>query len=333
VILCIFLQVSHSKVSGTLRRQIIQLDPLGTAIFLAGVTCFLLALQWGGTKYPWNSGQIIALFVLAGVLGIAFVAVQIWRQDDATIPPRIIQQQRSITFGMIYALCVGGALISLVYAMPLWFQAVKGTTAVQSGIRTIPLVLALVAGAIISGGLTTKIGYYVPFMFVSAILMSVGCGLMTTFKVDTGHAKWIGYSVLSGFGLGAGMQPPNLAAQTVLEKKDVPMGVSLMFFCQSLGGAIFLCIGQSLFRNYLTSTLPGISGVDSGATLATGATELAKMVSPDKLSEVLVVYNDALRRSFQVALAVSCLLVLPALGMQWKSIKKADSSNPSKSAA
>jgi hypothetical protein len=279
--------------------------------------------------YHWNNGRIIALFGLTGLLIIAFALVQIWRQEDATIPPRIIKQ-RSIALGMIFSVCVGGALISMLYSLPLWFQAVKGTTAIQSGIDVIPMVLALVIGAIISGGIITRTGYYVPFMFMSTILMSTGSGLITTFDVSTGHSKWIGYQVLFGFGLGAGMQQANLAAQTVLEKKYVPMGISLMFFAQSLGGAVFVCVGQSLFTNYLASTLPLISGIDPVAILAAGATDLAKFVSADKLSEVVVIYNDALVRALTVALAVSCSMLLPSLGMEWRSVKKA---NPSKIAA
>jgi hypothetical protein len=298
-------------------------------LFLPGVICFILALQWGGTIYHWNNGRIIVLFALTGVLIIAFALVQIWRQEDATVPPRIIKQ-RSIALGMIFSVCIGGALISMLYSLPLWFQAVKGTTAIQSGIDVIPMVLALVIGAIISGGIITRTGYYVPFMFVSTILMSTGSGLITTFDVSTGHSKWIGYQVLFGFGLGAGMQQANLAAQTVLEKKYVPMGISLMFFAQSLGSAVFVCVGQSLFTNYLASTLPLISGIDPVAILAAGATDLAKFVSTDKIREVLVIYNDALVRALTVALAVSCSMVLPSLGMEWRSVKKA---KPSKTAA
>lgn len=216
----------------------------------------------------------------------------------------------------------------MLYTLPLWFQAVKGTSAVQSGINTVPMVLALVIGAILAGGMVTRTGYYVPWMFLATIFMSAGSGLMTTFDVHTGHAKWIGYQVLFGIGIGTGMQQPNLAAQTVLARKDVPIGISLMFFSQSLGGAVFVCIGQSLFTNHLASTLPSISNIDPGELLAAGATELVNVVPADKLSEILNVYNGALVRAFTVAVAVSSLMVLPALGMDWRSVKKSPPSKP-----
>ncbi|KAJ5358444.1 uncharacterized protein N7496_010857 [Penicillium cataractarum] len=322
-----FLRVPHTPQPCGWKRQILRLDPLGSVLFLPSVICFLLALQWGGTTYAWNSGRIIALFVLSGVLMIAFVCVQAWLKKDATVPPHIFNQ-RSIISGVVFALCVGGGLISMLYTLPLWFQGVRGTTAVKSGIDTIPMVLALVVGAIFSGGIITATGYYVPWMFVATILMSTGAGLMTTFKLDTNHAAWIGYQVLFGLGIGTGLQQPSLAAQTILPMEEVAIGVSLMFFAQSLGGAVFIAVAQSLFQNYIGAELPHIEGIDAAKVLAAGTTGLADVVPTNKLTEVLLVYNDGLHRSFIVSVAVSCLMILPALTMEWKTIKKDNVSVP-----
>ena len=285
--------------------------------------CLLLALQWGGTSYSWDNARIIALFGLAGILLIAFGFVQIWRKEDATIPPRIIKQ-RSVAFGAVYTSCVSGAMISMLYTLPLWFQGVKGTSAVQSGIDNIPMVLSLVVASILSGATISRTGHYVPWMFVAAIFMATGSGLITTFKVGTGHPAWIGYQVLFGLGLGLGMQQPALAAQTVLQKADVPIGVALMFFFQSMGGAVWVAVSQNLYTNSLTRILPGISGIDPSAILKAGATGLADLVPEDKLGTVLLVYNVALHKAFIVPVALSCAMVLPALGMEWRSVKESE---------
>ncbi|RSL62503.1 hypothetical protein CEP54_005706 [Fusarium duplospermum] len=319
-VLFVFLHVPQVTNTETLKRQFIRMDPIGTVLFLPGVVCLILALQWGGASYPWSDGRIIALFVVAGVLLLAFIGVQIWRQEDATTPPRIVSQ-RSVACGIVYAMCIGGGMISLLYTLPIWFQAIKGTSAIQSGIDTIPLVLSLVVGAIMSGAIITRTGYYVPWMFVATILTSVGSGLMTTFKTNTGHSAWIGYQVLFGLGLGTGMQQPSMAAQTVLSQSDVSIGISLMFFSQSLGGAVFICIGQSIFVNYLSSGLKAVGGVNTQAILEAGATALSDLVPSNKLHEVLVVYNDALQKAFVVVVAVSAFMVVPALGMEWRTVK------------
>jgi hypothetical protein len=306
----------------SLARQVIRLDPAGTIAFLPATICLLLALQWGGVDYPWNDGRIIALFTSAGVQYIAFVAIQIWRNDDATIPPRIIKQ-RSVAFATLSSVLLGGTLIAITVYLPLWFQAVKGTSAYRSGIDTIPLVLSLVVASIMTGAATTKTGYYMPWLYVAVVFCAVGSGLMTTFDVNTSQPRWIGYQILFGFGLGCGMQKQSLAAQTVLRQKDVPIGVSLMFFAQTLGGSIIVAIAQSLFINDLSDGLASRAGIDAPAILSGGATDLVHLVSPEKLPEVLNQYNDSLRLAFYVVVVCSCLLVLPNLGMEWKNVKTA----------
>lgn len=212
----------------------------------------------------------------------------------------------------------------LTYAsyVPIWFQAIKGVSAVQSGIDTIPMVLALVVGAIGAGQGTGRIGYYTPFMFASCAIMPIGAGLITTFGIDTSEGKWIGYQILFGFGIGIGMQQGSLAAQTVLSKPDVPTGVSLMFFCQMLGGAIFVSVGQNVFNSHLVHGLVElVHGLNPVDVINTGATELRQIVPEQDLHQVLVVYNSALRQTFIVALAMGCIAIFGAVWVEWRSVK------------
>jgi hypothetical protein len=113
-----------------------------------------------------------------------------------------------------------------------------------------------------------------------------------------------------------------MAAQIFLEQGDVSIGISLIFFSQSLGGAVLICISQSLFTNYLTSTFQNISSIHPKAIVAARATQLAKVFPLEKLAEVLVVYTIPLVRALLDVAAVSCLMVLPALGMEWRTVKK-----------
>jgi len=76
---------------------------------LPGIICLLIALQWGGTKYPWSDGRIIALLVVFAVPNLLFSVVQIHNKDNATVPPRIISQ-RSMAFGSWYIFSVSPSL-------------------------------------------------------------------------------------------------------------------------------------------------------------------------------------------------------------------------------
>ena len=305
----------------TFKQQVSQLDPLGTAVILPSIVCLILALQWGGSTYPWSDGRIIALLVLFGVLFVAFIAIQIWKQDNATVPPRIMSQ-RSIIAAVWFAVTVGATMLVWVYYLPVYFQAIKGVSAVDSGIMSLPLVLSLVVASIITGGLVSRIGYYTPFMILSSIMMSVGAGLVTTFDIDTPSAKWIGYQFICGFGLGMGIQQPSIAAQTSLAKKDVPTGASLMFFAQSLSGSVFISVGQNLFASRLVSGLSGQPGFDPQMILSTGATDLRRLIKPEILSQVLETYNDAVMAALHVSLVAAAVSIIGALAMEWKSVKK-----------
>ena len=301
-----------------------RMDPLGTLLFTPSVVCLLLALQWGGTTYAWRSGRIIALFVLAGVLFLAWGGVQAWLGGDyATVPGRIIKQ-RSILAGVVFSMCVGGVLLSFTYYLAVWFQAIQGIDALQSGIRSLPFVLSLVVASILAGGLTTRFGYYTPLVLCCSCLLAVGLGLATTLRVGSGHSQWIGYQVVAGLGMGLGMQMPGLAAQTVLPASDVPVGTSLMFFGQGLGGAVFLCVTQSIFLQQLLTDLLNVVPADAARQLvSTGATVIRSAVAADLLPAVLVEYNKALTTAFIVPLSVACFSIVPALLFEWKSVKKA----------
>lgn len=174
----------------------------------------------------------------------------------------------------------------------------------------------------IAGIAVTKLGYYTPFVIASSIVMSIGAGLLTTLKVDSGHAMWIGYQALVGIGVGFGMQQTMIAVQVVLAKEDVPTGTAIVIFSQTLGGALFISVAQSIFTNSLLKNLAAVvPDLDPAIVLATGATELKNAIDPKYLAGVLVAYNDTLTTTFRVGVAMAALSIFGALALEWKSVK------------
>ncbi|KAJ9633440.1 hypothetical protein H2204_006990 [Knufia peltigerae] len=321
-ILALTLKVRNDSTKAPLKEQIHQLDPLGTLFILPAVICLLLALQWGGTTYSWSNARIVVLLVLFGVLSIVFVYIQHWRQELATIPPRLMKH-RAIVAGTCYSFFSGAEMMALVYFLPIWFQAIKGASAVHSGIMNIPAVLGISISSMFAGFSTRKFGYFTHFLYISCVMTTVGAGLISTFTTSTAHPKWIGYQVLWGLGLGFGMQQPSVAAQTILSRKDVSTGVSMMFFSQTLGGAIFVSVANNVFDNKLASGLRGVPGIDANFVTHIGATDLRRVVAPQYLHAVLVVYNQALRNAFYVCVALAAATILGCVPMPWLSLKKA----------
>lgn len=195
----------------------------------------------------------------------------------------------------------------------------------MSAVKSLPTILGQLVATIGAGILTKKLGYYMPFVWASAILMPIGTGLFTTFTYDMPTAKWAAYLIILGLGLGFGFQQPQVACQAALPTEDIPMGSALVFSCQFLGGTIFLAVAQHRFSSELRRQagnlqIPGLTG-DNIVNL--GATEIRKLIPADMLDAFLIDYNDAIVGAFKVALIVSCVSVIGAVGMEWLSVKQA----------
>jgi hypothetical protein len=95
-------------------NKVKRMDPLGIMLFIPGIISILLALQWGGTKYEWASVRIIVLFVLFSIFSLAWCYVQHWKQEEATVPPRLLMN-RNILGAVIHATFLGGSFFVFGY--------------------------------------------------------------------------------------------------------------------------------------------------------------------------------------------------------------------------
>jgi len=209
-----------------------------------------------------------------------------------------------------------------IFYLPFYFQAVKGTTAEGSGIRTIPYLASIILSSIVAGAGITYIGWYKPFMIFGSAIFTVGAGMLYTLKVDSYAGKWIGYQLLGGFGAGAGVQIPFIAVQVVLNSKDMPTGNAIAIFFNSLGGAISISVAQNIFSNGLNNYIPVYAPeVSPSVVIQAGATYLRGAVSAASLPGVLLAYMKALNESYIIPIAVGGIATLCACFVEWKSVK------------
>lgn len=172
-----------------------KLDPLGFVLIAPAVISLLFALEWGGTKYAWSNGRIIALLVISGALGSAFIVSQARRKEKATVPPRILLN-RSVFASCFAFLGTGSALVIITFYLPIWFQVIQGKSPQSSGLSLLPLLLSIVI-AVIGGGIATSvIGYYTPLMIIGSGILIVGTALITLWEPNTQAGPWIGYQVV-----------------------------------------------------------------------------------------------------------------------------------------
>jgi hypothetical protein len=268
---------------GALVDRVRQLDLIGAALFIPAVLMALLALQWGGSAYPWHSGIIIGLFVGFGGLLAFFAGWEIYKKDDAMIPSSILLT-RTVAFSSLIGLFALGGIFVAVYYLPEWFQVIKGASPIRSGVMNIPAFLSQVVGTVLAGGLVTQLGALNAWVWFGGVLMAVGTGLYSTFEVDTSSGHWIAYQVLQGFGFGTVAQMPVVALQTGLTPAQVPVGMAIAAFAQFFGSAIFVAIAQAIFANVLVSSLAADApDVDVRSLLLAGSGAVRRIVSPENL--------------------------------------------------
>ncbi|KAM0207576.1 hypothetical protein ACHAQI_007579 [Fusarium lateritium] len=329
VIVFFFVHVKRNSTDDdnlSLMARVRKLDLAGAAIFIPAIVCLLLALQWGGADYPWNNSRIIGLFCGFGAMIAIFIVIQFRQGDRGTLPPRLFKNRNTLA-AMMFSMFFGAGFFPLIYYLSLYFQAIQGVSAVQAGIKILPLLLATVLCSIVSGGVITAIGYYNYVVIPCMVLYTIGCGMLTTLDVDSPLKEWFGYQVIAGLGIGAGFQIGVLIIQTVLPQDWVPVGTACVQFFQAFGGALFIAVAQTVFQNGLIDTIKADNiGIDPTIFINIGASEiedtLKKMGRLDALDTVLQAYMKGLRDTFYISLACAACALIACLCFQWKSVKK-----------
>ncbi|KAF2260652.1 MFS general substrate transporter [Lojkania enalia] len=297
-----------------------RVDWLGTLFFMSSFICLFLALQWAGQTKPWKSSEVIGLFVGFVLLLSIFAVIQRYMGEESLIPLRILKN-RTILLGSIYLVLLGLQMAIYLYYVPIYFQAVRGTSATNSGVRMIAMDAARILFIIISGGLVTKFGHYMPYMAAGTVINAIGAGLMVTLNTSTTTALSTTFLLIVGTGAGIGGNQPFTAVQAVLYEDDLPVGNGLSVFGLQLGTSLAFAIGQTAFLTKIFHTLERnilTVGIPRDKIIAAGASHLDQLASNLEVLGVLrKAYAWGIRDTMIVALVAICLANLCCLGMDW----------------
>jgi hypothetical protein len=153
-ILLVFVRLPGTLKVPSWRTVITYLDLLGFILFTPAMIQLLLALQYGGNRYAWNSATVTGLFCGAVSTFVVFLAWEYYKGEGAMIPFSIIGKR------IVYSACIAfGLLLSAVYValyyIPIFFQSIKGTSPTMSGVYLLPSILLQLSGAVVAGGMGT----------------------------------------------------------------------------------------------------------------------------------------------------------------------------------
>uniref|UniRef100_A0A093V9J0 Putative HC-toxin efflux carrier TOXA n=1 Tax=Talaromyces marneffei PM1 TaxID=1077442 RepID=A0A093V9J0_TALMA len=326
---CILLLISrwetppNIKTQSTFKQRLPFLDLEGTLLFLPSILCLLLAVQWGGVKFPWSSATVIVLLAVFVVTITGFILIQKYKSESASIQPQMFLN-RNVYGGMMASFCLGGSISVVVYYLPLWFQVTKDVSPSDSGVMLLPLVLSMAIASLASSHLVNIIGYCTPFLILASVMMSTGSGLLTTIQESTTLSAWVGYQILFGIGAGSGIHQTTLAILSSFQKsRHIAHGTAMMIFAQTLGAACAIGVAQSVFENKLINSIKAaeLDGVRVQAVLHTGATVIRNVLSGDNLETVLMLYTRAIDQGFYVSVGLAAVSVIGALVMEWNPVQ------------
>jgi hypothetical protein len=219
----VFMQnVQQRKPKGKFRQWMMEVDYIGPLLFIPGIVCLLLALQWGGVTTPWRSPVTIGLFVGASILIPLWMYSQHRLGERATVPIRLIVV-RTVFFAAIYGFFFYGSFVILTFYLPLYFQAIKGSSATVSAIDTLPLLISLTISSITGGVLLSTVGYCAPFMIVGTLIMIAGVGLLSTAGTETSFGALLGYQVIVGAGLGVNLTVLYPESKTLIIRPQISL--------------------------------------------------------------------------------------------------------------
>lgn len=186
----------------------------------------------------------------------------------------------------------------------------------------LPMILSVVVCSLLAGVLVTVSGYFSPFMYLGAMCMATGAGLLTLLKPDSNHSVWIGYQAVFGMGLGFGYQQPMIIVQSSLPAGDIPTATAINMFSQTLGGAVFISIAENLFSNHLlTNMLKNVPPMVAKQVQEAGATGIRDVVPPTWLPGVLSAYSDAITYCFYPGVGMASCAIGGAMLVEWICIK------------
>jgi len=214
-----------------------RLDLLGAGLMMAASIPLLLALTWGGTRYPWLSWQIAALLVAAAALSLLFA----WRLMCAPEPflPLPILANPVMRMGSLCTSFSQGVVIGLTIFLPLYFEVVHKFSASDAGLALIPIVVMSTPGSILAGRGMMSLDHYkrVPIICLS---LSIAALALLVWKPAMPPLAVAAVLTVVAFGIGTTYPVGTVSIQNSVSRYQVGAAMGAMNFFRGLAAAFIV---------------------------------------------------------------------------------------------
>jgi EmrB/QacA subfamily drug resistance transporter len=288
-----------------------KIDYLGCLFVALGATGLTLATAWGGTQYAWGSATIIGLFVASVAALVIFVVVEL-RTPEPILPMRLFRS-RVFSVASVLSFIVGFAMIGSITFLPTFLQYVHGVSATASGLRMLPMVLGLLATALISGTVVSKTGRYRLFPIAGSAVTAIGLYLISRMNQHTNFWVESLFLLVLGAGIGLIMQILTLVVQNTVDYSDLGTATSGVTFFRTLGGSFGASIMGSIFSNGLKTRLATALATSKVSAAAVSSPELLKKLPARQRDPIVTAYAQSLQHVFLFAVPIALVALVLAL--------------------
>ncbi len=318
----------HTGSSG--ERPVI--DHAGIAALVTGTMCVLVALSVGGVLYPWGSWQVIGLLVFGLAVTGLFMVIE--SRAACPIVPLGIYRSRTVLVSVSAYFLIGFMMFGSILFIPLYFQAVQGTSAAQSGAFLVPILLGIVVGAAASGHLLSRSGLsYRAVALPGTVLAAAGMLALSTLGSDTRVAVALAYILAMGIGIGGVTSAFMVAVQNAVPHGNIGSATAALQFQRSVGGTVGVAVMGAVVAQrtsshlldilpealrarlpdgWLESMVPSGSPLDSTVPDLPGGAETAESVS----GYFTTALGGALDDAFVVGGVVAALAIASAVSLR-----------------
>jgi EmrB/QacA subfamily drug resistance transporter len=233
-------------------------DWVGTGLIIVALTALMFALI-RGNGLGWSSSTILALFLTAAVAFCGFVIYELRIAATPMANLRLFGQRTFAATGFV-AFSISATVVGTISYLSLFMQNTLRYSPVQAGLRLLPMFLASLACALLTGRLISRVQMRV---LLSAAMLAAAAGLASMAHL-TATSTWLvllpGF-VLAGVGLGITSTSLPSAALAAVEPARAGMAAGLTNTLRQLGTATGVAVFGALFASRVsTATLRDLAG-------------------------------------------------------------------------
>jgi EmrB/QacA subfamily drug resistance transporter len=244
-----------------------KVDLTGAALMMASAVALLLALTWGGTRYPWLSQEIVFLILAAAALTAAFI----WWMLRAPEPflPIALLNNPVMRAGCVTTACTQGVSIGLTIFVPLYYEMVHGLSASDSGLALIPIVMMTTPGSYLSGRAMLHMERY---KWAPIVMLSIAAAAVALLAAHPLMPVWAVALITGLVGIGTGSSYPTVTVsiQNAVAHQQIGVAMGAINFFRALASAFVVAAMGAIMLAELGAS-PQRGGAASSAFIASAA--------------------------------------------------------------